>query len=199
MWVPQGNNQEPTLPTAENNFNMNTELNTIQFDINIIPGMKVCRRKIADFQTLLPRLIDWLINWLINWLTGRLIDWSVAWSVACYGRSIDWLIVLVIFVFQLPIYDEQSPASRQAYFVEPAPTPALEKKVSEIRTAAQSWWGGSDLEVSFYLTWMLQMSLGIFSPFYFLRKLGNVFGIRTRSEKRIHKVEINFGEFFSAR
>ncbi|OQV17469.1 hypothetical protein BV898_08403 [Hypsibius exemplaris] len=50
----------------------------------------------------------------------------------------------MVKISELPIYDETPPVSRQAYYVEPTPTPVLEQKVAEVRTAIQSWWGGSE-------------------------------------------------------
>ncbi|GAV03380.1 hypothetical protein RvY_13809 [Ramazzottius varieornatus] len=46
----------------------------------------------------------------------------------------------VVKISDLPVYDEQPPPTRQAYFVEPTPPPILEEKIGEVRRSIGGWW-----------------------------------------------------------
>lgn len=53
-------------------------------------------------------------------------------------------ITRMVKVTDLPLYDEQPPPTRQAYFVEPSPPPVLEEKVGDARRLVSNWWRESE-------------------------------------------------------
>ena len=68
-----------------------------------------------------------------------------------------------MYYLQLPLYDEQPPPTRQAYFVEPSPPPVLEEKVGDARRLVSNWWRESEVGKLMGLPYGYQNHINILS------------------------------------